>query len=190
MIHSHSKKKTVTRTFRIREEWDKVLQMEAKKQGVSVNTLMNQILRRYSIFGRFADRYEVLTIPNKTFVTILEAASETGLAEAGKISGSTRPKDGLLMMGHPLNFDSLAWMIDELYGGPDLGRWFKCDHHIKMNQDIFHLRHNLGRKWSIFVSNYLTHMFKSILDLDVKSELLDQAMTITIEQKTTRRTNI
>jgi len=33
-------------------------------------------------------------------------------------------------------------------------------------------------------------MFKSILDLDVKSELLDQAMTIIIEQKTTRRAGV
>lgn len=185
-VSRSSKKKTITRTFRINEEWNKVLQAEAKRLRVSVNTLMNQILRRYSIFHRFADRYGVLTIPNETFIPILEAASETGLAEAGKISGSTRPKDGLLMMGRPLDFNSLIWMIDELYGGPDFGRWFKCDHHIKINQDIFHLRHNLGKKWSIFTSNYLTYMFKSILDLDVKPELLDQAMTIKIKHKTPR----
>lgn len=178
------RKKTITRTFRIDEEWDGVLRIEAERQGVSANTLVNQIFHRYSLFDRFADRYEVLTIPQKTFITLLAAATETGLAQAGKNSGSTRPKDGLLMMGRPLNFDSVTWMVTQLYGGAYYGRWFKCDHYVTRSEDAFHLRHNLGRKWSIFVSNYLISMFKSILDIDVRIEILDQTLTFTVEHKT------
>ena len=47
------KKKSVTRTFRINKEWDDVLQKEALEQGVSVNVLMNKILRRYALFERW-----------------------------------------------------------------------------------------------------------------------------------------
>lgn len=182
MVHKEDhRKKTVTRTFRISQEWDGVLQREAEEQGVSVNVLMNKILRRYSLFERWADKYEVLHIMPRTLERILGAASDEGLGEAGKTEGSVRPIDSLTMMGRRINRESLVSLMTEFYGGPDYARWFHCDYHPEMGSDVFHLRHKLGNKWSIFIQNYLTAMFESLLKAQVDTKVLDQAVTLILE---------
>jgi len=182
------RKRTVTRTFRISKEWDEVLQKEAEEQGVSVNVLMNKILRRYALFERWADKYEVLHIMPRTLERILEVASEEGLAEAGRVEGSVRPIDSLTMMGRRASVESLISLVTEFYGGTDFARWFHCDYHPELGSDVFHLRHRLGNKWSIFIKNYLTAMFESLLKTKVESKAMDQAVTITLERTSKRAT--
>jgi hypothetical protein len=177
-----AKRKTVTRTFRMDKEWDDVLQEEAKEQGLSVNTLMNKILRRYALFERWADKYEIIHIMPRTLERIVETASEESLAEAGRKEGSVRPIDSLTMMGHKANLESLAFLVKEFYGGADFARWFHCDYHSGLGSDVFHLRHKLGNKWSIFIENYLASMFDSLLKMKVESKTMDQAVTITLKK--------
>ena len=178
------RKKSVTRTFRISEEWDDVLQREAEEQGVSVNVLMNKILRRYALFERWADKYEVLHIMPRTLERILEVASEEGLAEAGRVEGSVRPIDSLTMMGRRISHESLVSLVTEFYGGVDFARWFNCDYHPELGSEVFHLRHRLGNKWSIFIKNYMTAMFENLLKTKVESKAMDQAVTLTLERST------
>jgi hypothetical protein len=174
------RKKSVTRTFRISEDWDSVLQKEANEQGVSVNVLMNKILRRYALFERWADRYEVVHIMPRTLERILEVASEEGLAKAGRTEGAVRPIDSLTMMGQRVSHESLVTLVREFYGGADFARWFYCEHHPELSSEVFHLRHRLGNKWSVFIQNYLTAMFETLLKSKVETTVLDQAVTLTL----------
>ena len=183
MIQNNDKrKKTLTRTFRITKEWDDVLQKEAEEQGVSVNVLVNKILRRYALFERWADKYEVLHIMPRTLERILDLASEEGLAQAGRAEGSVRPLDSLTMMGRRTSHESLVSLVTEFYGGSDFARWFQCDYYPELNSEVFHLRHRLGNKWSIFIENYMTAMFENLLKTKVESKTADQAVTLTLEK--------
>jgi hypothetical protein len=87
--HSDRRKKTITRTFRIRREWDDVLQEEANRQGVSVNVLLKRVLRRYSLFSRWSDRNNDMSLPQQTFREILKKIPVEVLAEAGTKSGAS-----------------------------------------------------------------------------------------------------
>lgn len=176
-----SRRRTVTRTFRVDVEWDEVLQVEAEKLGITVSALMNQILRRYAVADRFFDRYRTIVIGNKTFNSILQSLSENQIAELGKAAGCIRPKERLLSVGRPLSFDSLCWLIGEIYDRYDY--WFKSEHHVVKNENIFQLNHNLDKNWSIFVSNYMASMFKTILDVDVKTESRDDSVTVYVENR-------
>ena len=180
-VHGERKKKTVTRTFRISEDWDDVLQKEAGEQGVSVNVLMNKILRRYALFERWADKYEVIHIMPRTLERILDTSSDEGLAKAGQMEGSVRPVDSLTMMGQRVSKESLVSLVKEFYGGTDFARWFSCEYHPELGSDVFHLRHRLGNKWSIFIQNYLTAMFDTLLKTRVETTSLDQAVTLTLK---------
>jgi len=175
-------RKTITRTFRINKEWDDTLQKDAEEQGVSVNVLMNKILRRYALFERWADMYEAVHIVPRTLERILETASEEGLAEAAQAEGSVRPVDSLTTMGRRISLESLIFLVTEFYGGEDFARWFHCDYHPELGSDVFHLRHRLGNKWSIFIKNYLTAMFENLLKTKVESKAMDQAVTLSLER--------
>ncbi len=85
---SDKRKKTITRTFRIRHEWDNFLQDEAARQGVSVNVLLNKFLRKYSLYSRWAERNNDVSLSQPTLRELLSAVQVERLVEAGTKSGA------------------------------------------------------------------------------------------------------
>lgn len=173
-------KKTITRTFRIREEWDSVLQEEAARQGVSVNVLLNKLLRKYSLYSRWSNRSNNISFPQQTLREILETVQVESLAEAGTKSGALDAINIVNSMGLALNYDSFVYLITEHLGGPHFARWFQCFHHTQGNKDIFHLQHDFGHGWSVFLEKYILSFLRSMTDMDTKTRIYDYAVTLEV----------
>jgi len=174
------RKKTITRTFRIRQEWDSVLQEEAARQGVSVNVLLNKLLRKYSLYSRWTDRNNAVSFPQRTLREILKTVQVESLAEAGTKSGALDAINIVNSMGLTLNYESFVYLITEHLGGPHFARWFQCFHHTQGNKDIFHLQHDLGPKWSVFLEKYILAFLKSITDTEATTRVYDYAITLNV----------
>lgn len=182
MPRSDQTKRTITRTFRISKAWDDILQVEAERQGLSVNVSMNKILRKYALFGRWADRYNALSLTPRTFREILETASEDDLAKAGARAGSDIV-DIVNAMGLESNLDTFVQLMEELLGGQEFGRWFRCYHHSQGSEEIFHLQHDFGRGWSVFLREYLLSYLKALNIVDVEARVYDYAVTLKIKNQ-------
>jgi hypothetical protein len=178
--HLERRKKTITRTFRIRTEWDDVLQEEAERQGVSVNVLLNKLLRKYSLYSRWADRNNDLSLPQLTLREVLKTIPVERLAEAGSKSGALDAINIVNSMGLPLDYDSFVYLVTEHLGGPHFARWFQCFHHTQGNTEIFHLQHDLGRGWSIYLEKYILAYLKSLTNTDAKTRVYDYAVTFEV----------
>ncbi|MHA2325293.1 MAG: hypothetical protein ACXACB_07835, partial [Promethearchaeota archaeon] len=85
-------------------------------------------------------------------------------------------------IGYPRDYDTFTYLIREHFGSTKFARWFQCFHHPMESQDLFHLQHNLGRKWSIFVDNYLRTLLKTIINTKVDSKIYDFAVTLKISR--------
>ena len=85
--------KTVTATFRIEEDAFKDLQEDAKRQNISVNTLVNQLFLSYSHYDRLMKRFHVMKIPAATFKTILDGSTDEAVLEAAKTVGGEHRQD-------------------------------------------------------------------------------------------------
>ncbi len=178
--HLDKRKKTITRTFRIRYEWDDVLQQEAARQGVSVNVLLNKILRKYSRYARWADRNNDMSLSQQTLREILKTLPVERLAEAGSKSGASDAINIVNAMGLRSDYDSFVYLVTEHLGGPNFARWFQSFHHTQGNTDIFHLQHDLGRGWSVYLEKYVLAYLKSMADTEVKTRVYDYAVTFEI----------
>lgn len=174
------KKKTITRTFRIRKEWDNVLQEEAARQGVSVNVLLNKVLRKFSLYQRWADRNSDLNIAQQTLRKILKIVPTEDLAEAGNTSGNSDTINIVNSIGLPMDYDSFVYLIREHFGGPHFARWFQCFYHTQGNTDIFHLQHDLGRGWSIYLEKYILAILRFMAETDVETRIYDYAVTFKV----------
>ena len=172
------RKKTITRTFRIRQEWDSVLQDEAARQEVSVNVLLNKLLRKYSLYSRWNDRNKDITLPQRTLREILSAVQVESLAEAGTRSGALDAINIVNAMGLTIDYDSFVYLIPEHLGGPHFARWFQCFHHTQGNKDIFHLQHDFGHGWSVYLEKYLLSFLSSMTDADAQTRVYDYAITL------------
>ena len=175
-----TRKKTITRTFRIRQEWDSVLQEEASRQGVSINVLLNKILRKYSLYSRWSDRNNDITLPQRTLKEILSTVQVESLAEAGTRSGALDAINIVNAMGLKMDYDSFVYLITEHLGGPQFARWFHCFHHTQGNKDIFHLQHDFGHGWSVYLEQYLLAFLSAMTDADAKTRIYAYAVTLEV----------
>jgi len=178
--HFDTRKKTITRTFRIRKDWDNVLQEEATRQGISVNVLLNKLLRKYSLYSRWTDRDNSISFPQRTLREILKTVQFESLAEAGAKSGALDAINIANAMGLALNYESFIYLITEHLGGPYFARWFHCFHHAQGNKDIFHLQHDFGPGWSVYLEKYILSFLRSLTDADAKTRIYDYAVTLEV----------
>ncbi len=180
---SHNKrKKTTTRTFRISDDWDLILNEEAERQGMSANALIDKILRRYALFDRYTDRLDILNLPNRTLRGIIQFMPDERLTEEGEKNGSLDAVDFFNSLGYPRDYETFIYLITEHFGSHTFARWFQCFHHQLESRDLFHLQHNLGRKWSIFVESYLRTILKKITNTNVESRIYDHAVTLKVSR--------
>ena len=175
------KRKTVGRSFRIAEEWLDVLNEEAEKQGVSVNSLMNRLLQQYA-YLRYMLRYGAITLTRKGFSGILECCPDDKIRENGINAGSEITRELLLTMGVSPNYSFVIGLVKKLLS--EFAGWFECDHHIRRDKEILHLRHDLGMKWSIYLAGVASGTFNSILKKEIDIQLSDSSVTITIDKQT------
>ena len=181
------RKKTITRTFRIRQEWDNVLQEEASRQGVSVNVLVNKILRKYALYSRWNDRNNDASLPKRTLREILNTCQIDELVKAGTKSGALDAMNLANAMGLKMNYDSFVYLVTEHLGGPHFARWFQCFYHTQGSKDIFHLQHDFGHTWSVFLEKFLLSFLRSMTGIDeAKTRIYDYAVTLEVARPQTK----
>ena len=170
----------VTRTFRMNPEYDKILNEEAQKHGLTVSALLNQIIRQYVLVSRFTERVPAITLSYHTFAPMLERIPDKDLVEVAEETGSIIPEEAILQRGQKLTFDTVNWFIDVVYG--KYGNWFDPYQSSINGEERVHLAHQLNRKWSQYLAGYLRSMYESILDIEPKIETRENSVTLYVKQ--------
>lgn len=180
-----AKDSTVTRTVRINEAYDEVLRYEADRHGFSVNTLVDRILRKYSVSYRFFENLGAVTISPQTFSELLSVLEEEEIRAIARSAGRLRPKELILKRGLPLTYENAVWYITELLG--DNGGWFRTTYYEREEADIIHLSHNQVEGWSIFLREYVGAFFREVIGVVPDAEVVGSSVTFTINKPKIRR---
>jgi len=158
------------------------LQDEATRQGVSVNVLLNKILRKYSLYSRWTERNNDLSLSQQTLRELLGIVQVERLAGMGDRSGASDAVSIVNTMGLKMDYDSFVYLITEHLGGPRFARWFNCFYHIHGNKDIFHLQHDFGHDWSVFLEKYVLSFLHSMTNAESTTRIYDYAITLEVTQ--------
>ncbi len=170
-------KKSVTRTLRMDEEMDQMIRSEAESLGISPNALINKVMTQYKDVLRFDDPGTALTISKETLTAFLTHLEIEKVDDVGYELGNQKLKEHLLRRGMEINHENTFWYIDQL--GKN-GGWFTSDVYEKKEGTILHLKHNYGKKWSQFLSSYVSCMIHGELGLKVRSEIMENDVHLTI----------
>jgi hypothetical protein len=167
-----------TKTIRIEAWLDDVLRDEAENNAYSVNSIVENLIKSYVLNDRFFTHDQLINISPTTLSSLIDRLEEEDVFAAGRDAGRINAINNLLIRGMPLDYDSLKWFIMEVLDG--YSGWFRCSYHEMGDDYMFHLRHGLGRKWSCFIDAYLESVFKNLLDIDVRAEIIDGTVTLRI----------
>ncbi len=132
------------------------LHNDAKKQNVSVNTLLNQLLLGYASYDQPMKRFQMIKLPAATFRYVLQAATNEKIAEAGRLAGDDVPKTYILAKWGVLTPENC---LDYLRAMSKHAKLFDYSEVVHDGMLSVTLSHGFGAKGSLFLQNYVTEVF-------------------------------
>jgi len=180
----YRKGKSVTRTMRIDEGIDDILKSEAKKRGVSVNTLLDQYLTKYAESYRFFENLSATVLSPQTLIALLQFIEEEEAEDLGVTLGKERPLELLLKRGVQPSYAAAKWHLTKVLGAHS--GWFSSSVNETEGKELIHLSHPFGVKWSKFLKGYLGTFLNEILGFYPEVQALSGSVTFTIDTKDTR----
>jgi len=168
--------KTVPKSFRIDEHALRAVETDAASLNVSANTLVNQILKQYAEFDRFARKINTVKLSSAPFRGLLSAANVGELIEVAKTAGSSIPQAFVTAKSGKMDLGSL---IDHVRSLAIYAQLFDFSETIDSHGHVITLIHDYGLNWSIFLVHYLTAMM-ALIGMTAKLDMSDRSVILTI----------
>jgi hypothetical protein len=177
----YTKGKTVTRTIRIDEGYDDILKYEAERKGVSVNTILDQQLRKYVQSYRYFENLSAVTLSATSLHALLNVIEEEEILAIGTELGKERPYELILKRGIKPSYESAKWYILDVLG--DQSGWLSATINVRGGNEYIHLSHPFGYKWSLFLQRYFGTFFREIVGVNPEMDVLSSSITFTFKIK-------
>lgn len=168
-------KKSRSITFRLDSITIDELQREADQNQISLNVLVNQVLRRYTNWDSYENRLGMMPVPKAILITLIDRAMEmakkNGIKE--EAIGPFRDqiikdaadaafnimKDAVLFMKKQYNIWTVLSVLQEYMKVSGIN----SDHRIESGRKhVFVIQHDLGESWSIFTKELLKLIFENL----------------------------
>ena len=148
MATSHSKgpKKSVTLSCRLDGTLYDLLQDESRAKGISLNSLINSIMKRYVSWEKYAVEIGFIPLARDTVRLIFDSLDERKITDIAKHVGRTIPRELILLMFNKIDFNSIMSFMEIT-----LSRYGMLQHNISGTTHDLMLHHNVNKKFSYFL---------------------------------------
>jgi hypothetical protein len=174
------KNPTQTKSFRLDADVLESLEIESARRGTSVNSLTNQILRKWVNFDRFLQDFGTLTLSVHDFIRVINSLDDETLRVLASESGKRFPKDLILFTGQKNDLKTCLKFVETVIC--DYMRWANYHSTLAENELVITLRHNYGNKWSTALESMLTSMFETNASVLPRFTITDSMVLMTIER--------
>jgi hypothetical protein len=173
-----SARKTVSRNFRFDEEAAVSLEFESKRRGISVNSLVNNIFRKYAEFDRLAERTDMVTLNRYLTASILDLIPPEVLEKHVYELGKKSAHDTLLFWKKEVSLATLKeFLTSYLCDYCKLG-----EYDIRTDTDTFVITHNLGAHGTIFLKSYISGVIAGCMDRSPPVEAAGSTIRFTFDR--------
>ena len=183
-------KKTKSITFRLDSTVVEELQRDADQGEISLNVLVNQILKRNVEWDRYENKLGMMPIPKSMLTTLIDEAMK--LAADAKIpdlesyrnkivnnaaeTALKVMKDSVLFMRKEYSF----WTVLDVLRQYMKVAGIVSDHRIERGRKhVFIIQHDLGENWSFFAKELLSKIFIELAQ--VRAEISTTSKTVRAE---------
>lgn len=171
-------KKSATISFRLDLEVLEKLKNESEKQEISLNTLANQIFKRYSEWGRFESRSGMVPVAKQVLDALFKKLDEKETINLAKKVGKDTVSDIAIFMKGAMDIDSfLSWFETRMKASA-----FEMNHNISHGRHSYIVKHNIGYNWSLYLKTVLELIFNETFEKKVDIEISDGMMKIVYDE--------
>ncbi|MEM2759613.1 MAG: hypothetical protein QXU32_06810 [Nitrososphaerales archaeon] len=174
-------KKTRSVTFRIDSSIVDELQREADAKEVSLNVLVNQILKRYADWDKYENKLKIMPVPKSILSSLMDRAvsiaKDNGIKDiepyrtaivkqAAEIAFDIM-KDSVLFMKKSYNLWTVLAVLQDYMKVSGIS----ADHMIRGNKHVFVIQHELGENWSLFTKELLEIIFERLAKVKIETSV-------------------
>lgn len=166
-------KKTATMTFRVDENVLNILRSESDRNQITLNSLVNQLLKRYVEWDMYEPKVGMIPIAKPIVVELFSKMSKEEISKMAVDIGKDAVHDIILFMKNRMDFDSfLSWFEARMASSLT-----ETNHTMQDGFHVYVLKHELGENWSLYHKIVLELMF---------NEIFHKTVSITISNTTIR----
>lgn len=167
-------------TFRLDSKVIDDLQTEADNREISLNVLVNQVLKRYAEWDRYENKIGMMPVPRMILSNLIDKsisiAKRSGVKDVDRYRDEiikeaaelafTLMKDSVLFMKKQYNLWVVLSVLEEYLKVSGI----KSDHKLEgSRKHVFIIQHELGENWSLFTKDLLALIFEKLAN--VKAEI-------------------
>ncbi len=171
MSDDDQKQTTEGITFRIPSSSINQLREESKKKQISLNTLVNQIIREHLDWHTFAAPAGLFYVPKSTMSMVLSKLTEEEISELAIIIAKRNIDIGLLLKGE----FSLPSFLNILENWSRISS-FAYKHEVNNKIHNFLIQHDMGSNYSFFIKEIFRHIFQEMFKIKLEFTITDNTV--------------
>ena len=175
-VHTQTKEKTKTVSYRLTDKLITELESEAVQQGISQNVLIKHILEKYINWDRYSNKIGMIPVPKSIMQSLGENLDGQDI---NMIIDVLKPtiKDNVMFIKGKYDLKRCIETLEDYMRASGM----KSDHRTEGALHHFIIQHELGMSWSLFTEQLLKEIFHEFLpDKNVKTQTTDSTVITTI----------
>ena len=184
VLRPHKKSRSIT--FRLDSLIIDELQRDANQTEISLNVLINQILKKYVQWGRYEHKLGLMPVPKNFFSSLIQETIR--LSESNGISVDPYKeklikysaqvafyniKETVILMKKKFDLWSVLSVLHEYMDVSGI----TSDHRVEAGKKhIFVIQHELGEYWSLFAKELLNLIFYNIANLRAEIQITQKSI--------------
>src|ERR687898_403082 len=164
-------------TFRLDNTILNKLHREAEQKDISVNTLVSHIIRRHIDWHSNAAKAGFVTVRRGLLSNLINRLTEKEIASTAEYMAKNETKDFVLLLRNEYNIESALDVIET---------WIKISgypyrHEVDYTRHSYVIQHDVGKNWSLYLSELYRHLFKEFGLKKVEFDLNDNTLDFIVD---------
>ncbi|MGN6614936.1 MAG: hypothetical protein ACTHKC_07825 [Candidatus Nitrosocosmicus sp.] len=177
-LNEGTPKKTSTMTFRIDDNVLRILRSESERHQISLNTLINQLLKRFVEWDMYESKVGMIPIAKPIVVELFRKMSKEEISRMALDIGKNAVHDISLFMKNKMDLDSfLSWFETRMNSSLT-----ETNHSIQNGFHVYVLKHELGENWSLYHKIILQSIFNEIFEKTVDIQISNTTIRFKFRQ--------
>tara|TARA_B100001964_G_scaffold142193_1_gene156687 strand:- start:177 stop:761 length:585 start_codon:yes stop_codon:yes gene_type:complete len=152
--HVKNKEQTNSISYRLPSKLLENLETEARQKNISHNVLVKQILQKYVLWERFAEKIGMVPVPQKILQSLGGRLSHQEILEIIDALFITI-KDSVMFMKGGYDLKRTIETLEDYMRNSGM----ESDHRVEGDLHHFVIQHKMGMQWSIFTELLLRRVF-------------------------------
>ena len=177
--NSIAEKSTTTKTFRIDNEVIRLIMQKAEQDGITLNTLVNHILKRYSEWDMYIEnRAGIIPLTKPVAFELFKRLSKEEVMNLALEVGKKAVYEITLFMRGGIDQDSfIDWFLSRMKNSSASVVLKSASNGPK----VYVIKHDMGENWSLYHKTIMEAIFSDTLQKPIHVTMTESTLTLEFE---------